>query len=205
MNKKDVTRNTYDQNAAAFAERFNKIGGSRIQDIQDICSMSGKKNPKVLEIGCGNGRDAKKILEYTDDYIGTDISAGMIALAQADLPNAHFEVADMETFEFPANLDIVFAFAALLHLDKDAFRSILQKAHSSLNPGGLFYMTLKKDDYHEELTNDQFGQRFFYFYDNADIRELAAETGFEIIIEKELVLHDICWLVVTLRKDSISI
>ena len=34
-------------------------------DLEETFNLVGKKNPKVLEIGCGNGRDAREIIKRT--------------------------------------------------------------------------------------------------------------------------------------------
>lgn len=77
--------------------------GARVGDIEQVFSYIQKSSPKVIEIGCGNGRDAREILTHTSEYLGIDVSGGMIRLAKEDLPEAHekFIVADVESFEFP--------------------------------------------------------------------------------------------------------
>jgi SAM-dependent methyltransferase len=153
-----------------------------------------------LEIGCGNGRDAKEILRFTDDYIGMDISEGMIKLAREYLPNAEFLVADIETSDFPKNIDIIFAFACLLHLDKLAVKDVLLKAHNYLNENGIFYISVKHDKYQEKIQIDEFGKRVFYYYKEEDFEKLALETGYNIIYKDIRLLRGVDWLTIALKK-----
>lgn len=102
MNKKQQTIDTYNATAGLMAEKFTGIG-ARVNDIIQAFSYVQKFAPKVVEIGCGNGRDAEEILKHTPDYLGMDVSSEMIRLAQKHLPEAtnSFVVADVEGFEFP--------------------------------------------------------------------------------------------------------
>jgi len=199
MNKKEDTIRAYNQGALVLSKKFNEIS-PRVDDIQRAFSFINKENPKVLELGCGNGRDAKEILKFTNDYLGIDASVEMIKLSKEYLPDASFLVGDMETFNFPKNLDIIFAFAALLHLDKPSVKDVLLKAHDSLSENGIFYFSVKLDLYHEKIKTDEFGQRTFYYYNIDDMRDLAKRTGYEVIYEHSQTIRGTNWLTVALRK-----
>jgi SAM-dependent methyltransferase len=89
----------------------------------------------------------------------------MIAIARETDQDIDFEVADMLTAEFPPNQDIIFAFASILHLDKADLKVVLDKCFSSLNEGGVLYISTKhKPEYTAEWKEDKFGKRLFYFY-----------------------------------------
>lgn len=102
MDKKQQTIDTYNATAGLMAKKFTGIG-ARVDDILQAFSYVKKSSPKVVEIGCGNGRDAREILNHTSDYIGMDVSSEMIRLTQEYLPEAtnKFVVADVEDFDFP--------------------------------------------------------------------------------------------------------
>lgn len=96
----------------------------------------------VLEIGCGTGSTALRLAAGTRQWLGTDLSPEMIAIAREKLaaqplPQLRFEVADAEAaVAADARHDAVLAFN-VLHLMSDldvALRALLP----SLKPGGLF-------------------------------------------------------------------
>jgi hypothetical protein len=58
MDKKTQTIYTYNESAEALALKFDSLG-ARIDDIKETFLLTEKKNPKVIEIGCCNGRDAQ--------------------------------------------------------------------------------------------------------------------------------------------------
>lgn len=57
MDKKNQTILTYNESATSLAKKFDELG-ARISDIEEAFALIQKDNPFVLEIGCGNGRDA---------------------------------------------------------------------------------------------------------------------------------------------------
>ncbi len=71
---------------------------------------------------------------------------------------------------------MIFAFASLLHSDKQAVKTILKQAAHSLNPNGIFFISLKCDEYREYLEEGPFGIRTFYFYTPDLITELAGDN-----------------------------
>ena len=199
MKEKEETVRVYNRHASKMAKKFNKIG-PRSKDIKIAFSFTKKENPKVLEIGCGNGRDASEIIKFTNDYTGVDISKSMITLACKFLPKVRFEVADMENFNFPKNLDIIFAFASMLHLSKKSFGNVLKKAHQSFNNAGVFYISLKQDRYHKEIKKDKFGKRLFYFYEENDLRKLSLDNNFDIVFVNKQNILNVEWIDVVLQK-----
>lgn len=68
MDNKQQTIDTYNATAERMAEKFNTIG-ARANDIKQTFEYIQKTSPRVVEIGCGNGRDATEILKYTSDYL----------------------------------------------------------------------------------------------------------------------------------------
>ena len=200
MDKKTQTVQTYNRSAMALAGKFDRMG-ARSKDIDETFALVEKENPKVLEIGCGNGRDAEYILEKTNDYLGTDISEELIKLAREKVPQAEFEVADVTSFEFPAGLDIVFAFASLIHVTKEEFSIILHKLSAALDDGGVIRISLKYNDHYIEVDQqDEFGDRTYYHYSEQDIRELAQNFK---VLKMEVIGKsgtDAKWIEVLLQK-----
>ncbi|MFC1721032.1 class I SAM-dependent methyltransferase [Patescibacteria group bacterium] len=199
-NKKQETIDTYNKNAEGLARKFNTIGSREVY-IKKGLSYVKNKNPKVVELGCGNGKDAEVILKYTNDYLGIDVSEGMIRLAKANLPQADFMVADIEEFEFPDKIDIIFSFASLLHFDKKSIIEILDRAHNSLDDNGIFYISVKHDKYHEKVKVDEFGSRVFYYYTEKDIRDMT-DDKYEMLEIEEEKIKGVNWLQIILRKNK---
>lgn len=200
MNKKEETTDTYNRGALKFTEKFN-AASARIKDIEQAFSYISKLNPKVLELGCGNGRDANEILKHSPNYLGVDYSEELIKIAKNYCPDGKFHVVDFENWKFPDNLDVIFAFASLLHSDKYQLKTILEKAAASLDQGGVFLVSLKYAPYHEERKTEDIGSRTFYFYTPEDIVQLSPP-------ELKSIFHEIQdlrgqrWFTIVLQKSN---
>ena len=178
MDKKQQTIETYNRTAHQMTTKFNAIG-ARVEDIEEVFALINKENPFVLEIGCANGRDASEIVKRTKNYLGIDISDKFIEIAKKHISQGRFEVADIESYEFPENLDAVFAFASLIHIPKESFTKVLKKIYRSLNTGGVVRLSMKhSDSYREVVKEDEFGTRTYYFYAKSDIEEMCKDFHF---------------------------
>ena len=174
--EKQRTINSYNDNAVKIAKRFEKIGISK-EGIDKSFSFIKTKAPKVFEIGCGNGRDAMEIIKHTINYSGIDASNKFIEFAKSNCPDGNFSVARIEKLDFPEKTDIIFAFASLLHINDRSLSQIMKKAYQSLNPNGLFCISLKMRDYHKETKNDEFGKRTFFHHSPEEIKKFK-KLGF---------------------------
>lgn len=199
-NWRQETINTYNKSAVRLAEYFRGIG-SRTMDINRALELSGNPSgARVVEIGCGDGRDAKEIVKRTNWYQGFDISEELVKLAQAHVPEAQFTVGDAVNFDYPKDLDVIFAFASLLHLDKDETKAVFTKAHEALKPGGIVYISLKyRPEYTEEVKTDEYGRRMFYFYNPELISDIAGE-GYEVADTSQEIRGHTEWFEIALRK-----
>jgi SAM-dependent methyltransferase len=196
------TIETYDRQAEALAEYYASYE-ARVGDIELAFRLAGNpKNAKVLEIGCGSGRDGQAIAERTNAYVGIDPSAGMLRVARKNAPDVDFIQADASSYRYPNNLDIVFAFASLLHVDEGEMQLVLEKVHGVLRPGGIFFMSLKfAKDYHAERQDDTYGTRVFYYYRPKKIKELAGD-GYETVYQERSEHGGKQWFETALRKKS---
>ncbi|HEY4501792.1 MAG TPA: class I SAM-dependent methyltransferase [Candidatus Paceibacterota bacterium] len=198
MDKKQQTVDTYNRSAAAMAKKFNSIGG-RVENVEKVFSYATKENSFVLEIGCGNGRDAAEILKKTNHYLGIDISEEMVKLAKEQTPAGEFEVADIETYKFPKDVDIIFSFASLLHSNKESVKRVFEEVYTAISPGGLFFVSLKNAPYQEKAQTDEFGTRTFYYYTIEDLKDLAGEK-FKVLWQDEPIHGKQKWADVLFQK-----
>lgn len=202
MTRKDEKRqtiDTYNKTAQTHAKKFDKTG-VRIDDIEKAFSYIRRLNPKTIELGCGNGRDAEGIVKRTNDYLGIDLSSELIKIAKKKVPEANFRVADFETFKFSKDVDVIFAFASLLHSDRESVRKLIKRAHRALSPGGIFFISSKHSNYCKKtIDKEGYGPKTYYFYTPREIEKLLP-VGFEIIFRKPYHLRGQKWFIVILQK-----
>jgi SAM-dependent methyltransferase len=106
---------------------------------------------RVLDAGCGDGRNLVYFLRTGFTCYGVDADAGAVAAVQRlaselapHLPSAHFTQADLAALPFPdASMDAVVC-SAVLHFADDAaqFGRMVEDLWRVLAPGGLFFARL---------------------------------------------------------------
>jgi trans-aconitate methyltransferase len=198
------TITNYNQSAQAMAEHFQSYDdGAAKGEIELAVRLAGNpKRPRIVEVGCGAGKDAAEIFRIAGWYEGFDPAVKLLELARAHVPAASFVQADTLSYDYPKELNIVFAFASMLHLDKQDFAQACQKIAAALQPGGVLCLSLKEaDTYTKLLQQDKFGERLFYLYTVPLVRELAGDA-FEQVYES----HQLAgpekkrWFTLILRK-----
>jgi ubiquinone/menaquinone biosynthesis C-methylase UbiE len=114
------------------------VGAKTLAAAQGWLRGQIKATDIALEIGCGTGIYSAVIAERAQHFTATDISAEMLARAEARLrpfPNVDLKRADAVQVPYPeAAFDLVFM-GNLLHV-VPAPDAILRECHRVLKPGG---------------------------------------------------------------------
>ena len=132
----------------AYEERYRAIhekglrwaGEQPTPIVADVAARYCPEGAALLEIGCGEGRDARALLEQGYDLCATDASPEAIDFCRRTMPEyaARFQVLDCLRDEHAAHYDMVFAVAVVhmlvLDADRQGFYRFL-RAH--LKPGGV--------------------------------------------------------------------
>lgn len=131
----------------AYDERYKAIhqkGSSWSSDkctpivMEIIKKYNISSQMHLLEIGCGEGRDSKSILEHDFNLLATDISTEAIRYCQSIMPQYHsnFQVMDCLSGSLSTYFDFIYAIAVIHMLvvdrDRDAFYQFIGK-HLSKN------------------------------------------------------------------------
>lgn len=202
MNWSERTLKTYNTSADKLAAYFEGIG-PRIADIERGLELGGaSKDSRVVEIGCGDGRDAVEIAKRAGWFEGVDPSCALLTIARNRLTNASFVEADAASYSYPQNLDVIFAFASLLHVSKQELPMVFTKGLAALKESGIYYISLKeRPEYVEEPKIDQYGERMFYYYSPAIIQKLAGD-GFQKVYESHQTIGHTNWFTLALQRCS---
>lgn len=181
MSHKEITRDSYQETAERFARNVASL--APMESIQRFVSML-PPNPRIIDIGCGSGRDAKVFSENGVSVVGIDFCQSLIDIAKKTAPLAQFQMMDIETDDFPeASFDGAWASCSLLHIPKKSFSPVLCKIHSCLKENGYFYLTLKKgtgEFVERDLRYGDF-EKFWALYEENELKELLQSAKFKII------------------------
>jgi SAM-dependent methyltransferase len=199
--EEEKTIQAYDQNASAWAGSRNQKGvwGSEKKKF-----FSYLPHGKILEIGSGGGRDAKELIEHGYEYIGTDISKGLLEEARKNNPDTTFLYQSVYDLYFPPEtFDGFWASAVLLHMPKDRIDEALQSIREVLKPGAIGFISLKKGDGEKFVEGDHVGieyKRFFSFYKEPEFSEILKRNHFEILESYEFDHSNKKWLAFFVKK-----
>src|SRR3972149_9878169 len=95
----------------------------------------------ILDVGCGPGIDAKYFIEQGFSVTGIDLSSSMIELARCHAEGETVYIMDIENINLPeAQFDAIWAYASLLHIEKQNLPNILQKFKLLLKENGILYI-----------------------------------------------------------------
>lgn len=101
-----------------------------------------RKDMEVLEYGCGTGETSLIHAPFVKHIVGTDISGGMIEIAnqkkeEAQIKNADFQQASIDQLDLVKESKDAILGLSILHLLKNRDEAIA-KTYQWLKPGGLF-------------------------------------------------------------------
>jgi ubiquinone/menaquinone biosynthesis C-methylase UbiE len=190
-NKNKITIEAYNKNALFYAEKFNSYG-VLTEDIDRALRLNQSDSKKVLELGCGNGRDAEYIVSEVGkagSYFGVDPSKELIRLAKKKHPKIEFQVKQMQDLEFESEtFGIIFAFYSMLHVERSELLKILEKCGKWLKIGGILYITSKYGPYKELEIENLGDKKYYYAYEPEDVEGFMGnnfQTVFRVIKDSD--------------------
>ncbi|KPL67924.1 hypothetical protein SZ64_07205 [Erythrobacter sp. SG61-1L] len=126
---------------------------------------------RILELGCGDGRDAQRMIERGFDVDTSDGVPEMAELASERIGRP-VPVMLYEELEAEGEYDAAWCHASLLHVPLADLPGILARIHRALKPGAPFYANYKGGDGGHR---DDFG-RYYSYLSVADL-EAAYRTA----------------------------
>jgi tellurite methyltransferase len=182
--------------------------------------LRGRITPgmRVLDAGCGSGRNIVYLLRNGFDVFGVDADpnavAGVQSLASAlapNLPANNFRVEPIETMTFPdAFADVVLS-NAVLHFSRDdnQFNGMLREMWRVLKPGGMLFCRLASSIGMADRMHSIGGRRFTlpdgstrYLVDEALLVRLTDDLGGEWLdpLKTTVVQNQRCMTTWVIRK-----
>jgi SAM-dependent methyltransferase len=179
--------------------------------------LRGRVTPgmRILDVGCGHGRNLVYFLREGYDVFGVDADARAIEAARrlaASLPNDNFRVEKIEAMSFPDAFADVIISSAVLHFarDDDHFRAMLHGAWRVLKPDGLFFCRLASSIGMEHQVRRIAGRRFLlpdgserYLVDEARLCTLTEDLGGHLLdpLKTTVVQNQRCMTTWVVRKN----
>lgn len=146
----------YDERAAEFWE------GTRDHDVQQniaalLRHIRGAPPLRILDFGCGPGRDLAAFRALGHAAIGLEGSARLAAMARAHSGCEVWEQ-DFLALALPADrFDGIFANASLFHVPRQALPRVLGELHAALKPGAVLFASNPRGNNDEGWNRGRYG------------------------------------------------
>ena len=134
----DVVAAEYAANNAEMYPELVEYGGYLLAHVDT--------GGRVLDLGCGPGRDAAWFAANGANVTGADLSRGMLSLAYATARRPFVQL-DMRRLAFRGGAFAgVWCMASLLHIPKADAPGVLREIRRVLAPGGALALGLQRGD-----------------------------------------------------------
>jgi cyclopropane fatty-acyl-phospholipid synthase-like methyltransferase len=156
-----------------------------VKEMQAFLLSSFDRGAKLLEIGCGSGRDAAFMLAQGYDITGVDGASEMIASAlkiHPELSGRLFTVhLPQGLSQFSAPFDGIFSIATLMHLTRPAIEEVFKRVGLLIHQHGRFFFSVpcRRNDVDKDGFDEK-GRRFTALSAH-DWVLICQNSGFEVI------------------------
>ena len=129
---------------------------------------------RILDFGCGPGRDLAAFRGLGHETIGIEGSAALAAMAREHSGCDVWEQ-DFLALNLPAaHFDGIFANASLFHVPKQELPRVLRELHASLKPEGVLFSSNPRGNNDEGWNRGRYGA----YHDLASWRAFVEDAGF---------------------------
>lgn len=188
----------YEREALRYTESFGRQPSRHLDAFLDRVAPGAR----VLELGCGGGRDSGRIVERGFDLDSIDGTAAMVAKTRVRFGIAARRMR-FDELRATAAYDAVWANACLIHVARADFSEILAAIHRALRSGGWHFANFKLGD---GEGRDPLGR--LHNFPSAEWLESAYREADFAIVDRETyrgegadgVVRD--WHALTVRKEA---
>jgi cyclopropane fatty-acyl-phospholipid synthase-like methyltransferase len=176
---KKIVEEGYDAMADRFGAWRAAIEGSPDDEWLGELLAKVPDQADVLELGCGQGEAARRIVDAGHRYVGIDISAEQLRHARALVPGAEFRHGDITAIGFnDESFDAVVSLYVFGHLPRAELPALLERIAGWLQPDGRLLATFGRSGW-EGVEDDFIGvPMFFGSYTDEDTLALLESAGF---------------------------
>ncbi len=200
----------YDENATEYA-----TAGKDLTFHTGIEKFTSYLLPgsKVLDAGCGAGRDSQVLHAMGLHVTGVDLSEGLLKEARKRCPDVNFVLGDLLDLPFEnESFDGVWAHASLVHLETiQQAQKVLLEFHRVLKSNGVVYMMVKQQMGSDKtaVVSDTLSNhdRFFQYYNKEELVALVEKAQLTTLfivddVDDRAGRSDTKWIWLIARKTT---
>ena len=186
-----ITHKTYDLIAYDYSSKIDGlvadswVGEFERELLDKFLLMTMLPHPSILEIGCGNGKDANYFRQKGAVPVAADISLSMLNEASKRVSGGVLCQMDMRSLGFADDsFDGVWANGCIYHVPKVELARVLKEVLRVLRLWGVFSFNFKVgsgERLDESPRSFKTGPRFFAYYKSREIKDYLRQAGFEVL------------------------
>ncbi|MFX0012458.1 MAG: class I SAM-dependent methyltransferase [Candidatus Hermodarchaeota archaeon] len=166
--------------------------------LNELAVLFCEKLPEkalILDLGSGTGIPfTKYFVDKGFKVLGIDISAQMVKLSQANVPEADFKELSMTDLDYINKFDGIFSNYSMLCLNPPLFKDVASRLEKALKNNGLLYIALNEPrELEQNLDEDVFveimGEKMYSrAYTEKEILETFTPLGLTLLkIHREII------------------
>jgi ubiquinone/menaquinone biosynthesis C-methylase UbiE len=160
----------YNQHADEYAvTSFSPEITNNVSHFQEELLKRLDRGARILDAGCGVGRDTRYFIKEGRIVIAFDASKEMVRRCR-EYPHAYCKQMTFAELQYNEEFDAVWACASLLHLRPDQAREAIRRLTTALKIGGVMYIALKLGEPSE--SGHDIDGRYFTYYTESSAKQL---------------------------------
>ena len=195
-----TTLTYYNQNARSYTAATQTLD---FRPIQDHFLSHMPQSARILDFGCGSGRDTRYFLNHGFQVDAVDGSSEMCRIAgeYTGIPIRQMLFQELDTVD---TYDGIWACASILHLSRMELSDVFRRMAVALRKNGMIYASFKYGSFEGERNG-----RYFTDFTEKNFAEFVGRIS-ELVIQEMWISGDVRsgrgeerWLNTILQKSAI--
>lgn len=173
------------------------------QNRNALIAAMNKSDGKILDLGCGSGRDLVAFQEMGYQVTGLDATPAFVEMA-SQIAGCEVWQQSFLSLDLPSKtFDGIFANASLIHVPSVEMLGVLENLHQALSKNGILLMSMVRGD-REGYSERPTGFRYVTGWEYESLKPILEAAKFQIIDRyyrpQGSPIEECTWLVMVAQK-----